>query len=254
MKSIIYLFIQSILCLLGSLSIIYYISLVTAVGFGNKAYIMWLMLGIIMFTISIILLLVKKKVIEIPKWVKIAFNTSCIIGVTIFTIILGCIIFIGSDNPPEDVDYVIVLGAGLNGLNPSLTLKYRLDEAYNYLESNDNSKVIVSGGQGLDELISEAEAMKNYLVDKGIDEDRIIMEDKSTSTMENLEYSKEYIEEGASVVIISNDFHMLRAIHIAEQCGYEEVYGLGAKSVKWMKPAYYSREVVAVIKDVVLKI
>ncbi len=254
MKKIIYLFIQSILCLLGSLSIIYYIALVASVGFGNIAYIMWLMLGVLMLGILIVLMLNRKDIIRVPKWIKVAFNTSFIMGMTIFTITLGCIVFVSNDNPPEDVDYVIVLGAGLNGKNPSLTLKYRLDEAYNYLENNDNTKVVVSGGQGSDEIISEAEAMKNYLVDKGLNENRIIMEDKSTSTMENLEYSKQYTEEGSSIIVISNDFHMLRAVYIAKQCGYEEVYGCGAKSVKWMIPAYYSREVVAVIKDVILKI
>ncbi len=139
------------------------------------------------------------------------------------------------------------------GERPSLVLQNRIAAAAEYLLENQGSKVVVSGGQGPDEWISEAEAMRRALVQLGIDETRILMEDKSTSTHENLTFSKEYIPQGASVVIVTSKFHVYRACHLAKECGYESVSGLGADNVRWLNPTNYLRECMAVFKDVVLK-
>ena len=91
------------------------------------------------------------------------------------------------------------------------------------------------------------------LVDFGVAQTRIIMEDKSTSTNENLMYSKQLIPDGASVVIVTSRFHVYRACHLARECGYTSVSGLGAENVRWLNPTNYLRECMAVFKDVVLK-
>lgn len=127
---------------------------------------------------------------------------------------------------PKEVrgDYAIILGAGLKGDKPSVSLDSRLQMAAEYLEQNRDIKVIVSGGQGKDEKISEAEAMKRYLVSKGIEEERIIKEDKSTSTKENLLFSMELLDglgENAAqgIIVITSDYHVYRTKGIADSIG-----------------------------------
>ncbi|MCU9810564.1 YdcF family protein [Paraclostridium sp. AKS81] len=91
---------------------------------------------------------------------------------------------------------MIVLGASVKNTTPSLTLRGRLDKAIQYLdESKDDCYIVVSGGKGSDEKLSEAKAMENYLVEHGVNKDKIILEDKSTNTYENFKYSKEKIEK-----------------------------------------------------------
>ncbi|MEI3193353.1 MAG: YdcF family protein [Lachnospiraceae bacterium] len=91
-------------------------------------------------------------------------------------------------------DYLVVLGAQVRGTVPSRALKKRLDTAAEYLGKNLETKVVVSGGKGAGEEITEAEAMENYLLELGIEKDRIIMEDRSTTTSENLRYTGELID------------------------------------------------------------
>ncbi len=119
--------------------------------------------------------------------------------------------------------YLIVLGAKVKpGGVPSLSLQYRLDAALNYLKENPTTNVIVSGGQGPDEEQTEASFMRDYLIANGIEKDRIITEEQSTSTYENLYYSFALLPETEqAVTIVSNDFHLRRATYIANKLGYE---------------------------------
>lgn len=123
-------------------------------------------------------------------------------------------------------DYAIILGAGLKGDKPSVSLDSRLQMAAEYLKQNQDIKVIVSGGQGKDEKISEAEAMKRYLISKGIEEERIIKEDKSTSTRENLLFSKKLLDglgdsAAQGIIVITSDYHVYRTKAIADSIGME---------------------------------
>lgn len=120
-------------------------------------------------------------------------------------------------------DYAILLGAKVkeNG-DPSLSLRYRLDAAVEYLRQHQNVNVIVSGGQGEGEPMSEAELMFSYLVQAGIAENRIIQEEKSTSTYENLLNSKGLLPKDVSAItIISSDFHLARAQYLAKKLELE---------------------------------
>ena len=147
----------------------------------------------------------------------------CKLGYTLFFIsfifIEGTIlkdIFSNRDKVPQ-VDYLIVLGAGLRGESPSEVLKYRLREAVKYYALYPDTIFILSGGQGADEPLTEAEAMKRYLVRKGIPEKNIIKEEKSTSTYENLQFSNEILKNSNSknAGVMSNSFHMYRVKMIA---------------------------------------
>ena len=121
-----------------------------------------------------------------------------------------------SNVPSYDKDAVIVLGAGLRHGEPSAMLALRLDKALAYSRQNESAVVVVTGGLGADQRVTEAFAMKKYLVDRGMDADRIIMEEWSTRTIENLANAKALLDayfqhEQYTVVIVSNDFHLLRA-------------------------------------------
>ena len=210
----------------------------------------------------------------VPVWLGVGLGAFCLsfrkiykkcFGYKLIKIlfILGVIIFIGGEVwiiwtgfnsvPDQENDFIIVLGAQVRGETPSLTLQYRLNSAYEYLEENPHTVAILSGGQGPDEGISEAEAMRRYLVDKGIAEERLILEDKSTCTEENLKYSFEIIErikEESKVSIVTNRFHVLRAKLIAADLG-KKVGGIGAKSYVYLIPNYYLREFFAVVKEIV---
>lgn len=189
---------------------------------------------------------------------KIIFRVSIIMIIIFlisFIMIEGLIFLEGERMTSEKVDYVIVLGARLYGDIPSPALHERLKVAKEYLLDNENINVIVSGGQGSNELISEASAMENYLVENGIDSDKIIVEDNSTSTFENLKYSLDKIrevddKENLKVLIATNKYHLFRAKFLAKRLGMIP-YGLPAEIPPSIIVQQYIREYFAVIKSFV---
>lgn len=168
-------------------------------------------------------------------------------------IIEGLIIIEGNKKQSEEVDYLIILGARLYGKIPSPALLERLKVASEYLKDHKDVKIVVSGGQGLDEDIPEALAMSKYLKDDGIEADRIIIEDKSTSTFENLKFSLDRIREtdnrdNIKVLIATNKYHVFRSKLLAKRLGMVP-YGLPAKIPPTVVLSSYIREYFAVIKS-----
>ena len=148
----------------------------------------------------------------------------------------------------QKVDCIIVLGAQVKGKKITDSLKRRLDRAALYLKKYPDTRVIVSGGQGPGEEISEADAMAAYLIRSGIDRERIIREDQSTSTSENLRYSRKYTDpEREDIGIVTNGFHMYRALLIAGQEGYRNAYKIPASSNPVFQINYLMREFFAVV-------
>jgi uncharacterized SAM-binding protein YcdF (DUF218 family) len=164
-------------------------------------------------------------------------------------------IYGGGDNADYSEKTVIVLGCGIRGERVSVGLAKRLNKAAEYHERNPEAYIIVSGGQGPQEDIPEALAMKRYLVDKGIDEEKIIMEDKSTSTITNFRNSKAIMEDmglsSDSVVFVTNAYHVYRAASYAKAEGLT-VNHLGTDIIWYTVPMNYMREMLAVIKMWVL--
>lgn len=146
------------------------------------------------------------------------------------------------------MDYLIVLGARVKGDMMTKALLFRVEAALEYLRENPNTKVIASGGQGPGEDITEAEAMRRYFVANGIDEDRILLEDRSTTTFENLSFSRELVGEDASVAIVSNDFHVYRASIIGKRLDFAEVHTLAGRTPTIAIFKLWSREYFAVAK------
>lgn len=160
----------------------------------------------------------KKILTKTIKWLMV-------VGIASFVLVEGLIIYAGNQEPNEDVDYLIVLGAGLYGDVPSPVLKTRLNVASAYLLEHEEVLVIVSGGQGTHEHVSEAEAMAKYLWNEGVEADRIIMEDQATSTFENLKYSLAMVDElkDVKVGIVTNKFHIFRSMMLAQRLGLDAV-------------------------------
>ncbi|MDT8861175.1 YdcF family protein [Alkalihalobacillus sp. MEB130] len=148
----------------------------------------------------------------------------------------------------EDADYVIILGARVKGEIPSLSLQHRINAALEYLIENKNTLVIASGGQGPGEDITEAEAIKRELLKNGIEESRILLEEQSTSTLENLTFSKDHIPNlSGKGIIVTNRYHLYRAILIAKDYGLD-VMGLPAETPKSVLVQSYAREYLAITK------
>ena len=150
-------------------------------------------------------------------------------------------------------EYVIILGAAVWGDKISPSLDERLKTGAEYLEKYPDSIAVVSGGQGRGENMSEAEAMKRYLVARGIKEDRIIKEDKSTSTMENFKYSGQILRErtgGAvgEITVITSDFHMFRTKMLAKRNGFTPFCISSRTPASVVIPSYF-REYFALIKS-----
>jgi uncharacterized SAM-binding protein YcdF (DUF218 family) len=149
---------------------------------------------------------------------------------------------------PSHADYIIILGARVKGEVPSLALQYRIDAAANYMKKNKETIAIASGGQGQGEDITEAEAIKRGLLVHGISKDRIILEDKSTDTVENITFSKKLIPNKLETgLLVTNDFHLYRAKSIAKDQGLD-LQGIPAKTPAVAIPKSYSREYLAITK------
>ena len=153
----------------------------------------------------------------------------------------------------ENVNTMIILGAKVNEDGISKTLKRRLDKAIEYYNTNKNiNNIIVSGGQGSDEVVTEALAMKNYLVKNGVSKDKIIMEDKATTTLENIIFSKKIITDKnlkGKVLIVTSDYHLFRGQFIASILGIDNE-GLCSISPLSSRIYYMIREYPTSIIDV----
>lgn len=233
--------------ILSIISFLYGISILN-VNSGTLFYLIWFLISAFFIIID---LLIYFKVFERYKVFKKIFIWVCSIGICIFLVILSLIISKMNVKPVKNLDYIIVLGAQVKESGPSVVLRYRLDRAVSYLKENDNTLVIVSGGKGINEPATEASVMKEYLVNNGINENRIIIEDKSNTTKENLINSKKITRDNKSIGIVTNNFHMYRALLIGKKYKVIAV-GIPSKSTSYYLPNNLLREVFAYIKFIIL--
>ena len=167
-----------------------------------------------------------------------------VIGITL------CFMFSACFQKEENDETVLILGCGLYGSRPSRALMQRMDRAIQYLNISPVSNVVVSGGQGRNEDISEAEAMYTYLIEHGISKERIYVEDQSTNTEENVLFSKKIIEENSlskEIAVSTQEFHMYRASLLVKSAGMS-FHALCAWSTWYSIPVYFTREVLAIWK------
>ncbi len=154
-------------------------------------------------------------------------------------------------NDPDENRTVIVLGARVYENRLSTALKYRLDAAYEYLIDHPLSACIVTGGQGVNEPCTEASLMYAYLAELGIDEGRIYVEDESTDTVENIQYSIKIIRENNlndNVAIVTSDYHVYRSLTYAARDGLDAV-GVASATQWWIYPVSVVREMYGILEQ-----
>lgn len=232
--------IQAYTLLTGCFSIGYYLVLVGYSRRWNTTFAgFWLLLG------GVHLIVASSPV---PHPLRAAFFMLALLFWILFLFVQWHI-WRGMKPSDEEVDWIIVLGAQVRGTQITNSLKRRLDRAVEYLSGHPAARVVVSGGKGPGEWITEAEAMANYLLGQGIERERIRLEDKSSSTAENLRYSACFLEkERDRVGIVTNNFHSYRASLTAKDEGYRRVVSIPADSNPVFQLNYLVREFFAVVK------
>ena len=226
--------------------------LIMLIRSGSLFYIFWFILGFLLIALAF--------AIRGRLWQKLGRPLKAII-ISVFVLCLACFLvvegFILSGfrcAPPDNLDYLIVLGAQVRKDGPSYILKRRLDKAADYLEANPDTICIVSGGQGSNEPFPEAVGMAEYLTGRrGISSNRIVQEPVSANTVQNITNSMQFIEAGSSVGIVTNNFHVFRSLKTAERLGLNDVYGIGARSRALFLPNNMCREFFAVIKFLLVR-
>lgn len=220
-------------------------------GFAFSSYVLWGLAGVVLA--YRILTWLKKKTPKLSKFLRIMLTCCLCLGLLLAAVTSVFIAKAGKGDPGTSCNYVIVLGAGVNGTVPSLILSERIGAAYDYLTENPDAICIVSGGQGPGEDITEAQAMYTALTARGIPAERLLLEERSTSTAENIAFSRELLAErgidaAGTVAIVTNDFHQYRAQRIAADNGLKMVGVPAELPWWWLNANYYVREFFALGK------
>lgn len=181
------------------------------------------------------------------KW----FLLVCYALGAVFLIVMGILMGTSAKRADEvDADALIVLGAAVHGDRVTWVLSNRLDTAADYLDTHPDTVCVVSGGKGSGEDVTEASAMQKYLIERrGIDESRILVEDRAESTLENFAFSKEIIERergaDAKLAFVTTDFHVFRAGRVAKKAGLD-ASGIAAPDVWYIRINNFLRECVGI--------
>ena len=213
------------------------------------ALVCWCLAGLV--SGCYLLALLKKKYPKAARFLYALVATVLIVGITVVTVTGVVVADAARGDADTECDYIIVLGAKVNGTSPSRTLRERIDAAYEYLTDHPQSIAVVSGGKGTDEGISEAQCMFNGLIERGIEPERVWIEDQAASTWGNLNLSLDLIEEKtgtrpAKIGLVSSEFHLYRATLFAKECGVEAV-GIPGKTGDFIHFLnYYLREIAGV--------
>ena len=238
---------------LAALCLVYCVGVVATKAAGTKFYLIWLagteLFGLFGFFVQ------KGLWMRLPIGLRAGIGVLAGVGIAC---LCGLLVLIGSTfstKGEQHLSYLIVLGAQMKPNGPSVVLEKRLRRAYTYLTENPETLCVLSGGQGSNEPVSEAQGMYDYLVAHGLETDRILLEDQSVNTVQNLAFSAKYFDkEKDEVLIVSNNFHIFRAVGIARRQGYQKVSGLAARGYWFLLPNNMLREFVGVCKDLILGI
>ncbi len=182
-----------------------------------------------------------------PRWLRWGWRGGILLGMVWLTALLCPVVSGMTQSAPANMDYLIVLGARVEQDGPSPALTRRLNAAMAYLENSPDTLVIASGGQGSDEPVSEAECIRSELIRRGIAPERILIEDKSTDTMQNIAYSMALMDDHSkSAGIVTNNFHVWRAERLAKAAGLENARGIAAQYTGYTLFHYMVREVICI--------
>ena len=190
-------------------------------GWGNIGVWFPTIYFFVLFTVSYNLDNLKKLLKKAYRPLIFIFYFGMSVYVAAFSIFCFLILRYISNDIPDNPDLAIILGCQVKGYDPGNLLTYRLETALETLNKYPDIICIVSGGQGLDEIVPEAQVMKKYLSDRGIDPNRIYEKDKSSNSFQNLNFSKKIIENNnlkhENIIILTSDYHVPRAMMIADR-------------------------------------
>lgn len=243
--------VNNIALVCGIAMVAYYLVLGIAVRFGQSLQFLWLIGGILCIARYLYWRRVERGGKRPPRKPVIALRALFLLALAFFLVVEGVILCGGLMRAEQGLDCIVVLGAKVNGTEPSGSLRNRIQVGVAYLQANPEAVAVLSGGQGPDEGISEAQCMYQNMVAAGIDPERLVLEDQSTDTSENLRFSRELIPEGARVGIVTNNFHIFRALALARRLGWEDVHGVPVGTSLLSLPHYLMREFVGVIYETV---
>lgn len=267
---------DGILIGLGVLCIAYFIVIVVYAGIGTSFAFIWLFFAALLFFLVYGCWYYSRNMDRIPRWVPVSVVTTCVAGVVALAV-LCVLVFLGAaSSDKKNLDYVIVLGARVKEHTVSNSLKKRLDKAIEYAQENPDTMLVLSGGRGPGEDVSEAEVMRQYLEYNGVRPEQLLIEDRSVSTVENIAYSKVVIEEHRNrdkkelvpltrrttsvpyaiapdkpleIGVLTSNFHIYRARLTAEKWGFDNVYGISADSDPVLFIHLCVRECASIVKD-----
>ena len=193
------------------------------------------------------------------KWVK-ALIALILVGVLVFGALLGAVLHGSYDHVEGEPKIMVILGCQVKPWGPSILLQDRIDKAADYLQDHPDVIVVASGGQGPDEHMTEAQAIYDALVEQGIDESRILREDQSHNTVQNLHYSMELLEKNGydiedDMIVVSNGFHLTRVRMLWERvCGTDDNLSTLAAPSSHVPSRFkmYIREPIALVKSFIL--
>ena len=233
-------------CAFGAVCLLYY--LVISLYAGQQVSFAWIWLaGAAVFLICALIL--RKSGhgnagnMQLLKTLCCIFLAGCLLTAGFF----GTRVIKGMHSEPaEDLEAILILGAQVRGRVPSRSLKKRLECGLSLSRKMPDAVLILSGGKGPGEEITEAQCMKNYLLTNGVEETRIVLEENSTTTKENLSFSDALTGCGSlRTGIVTNDFHVARAMVLAEKAGYTESVGIPSSSDPVLELHFIVREIFA---------
>ena len=238
--------------LLGFVSVLYFLGIWKLTGLSSKFPLVWLLIGSGFFLAGSCIYFR----IEIPVWFS-GLMGFFLGGFLLLLVFSECLIVRAmKQKEVGNLDYIVVLGAQVNGKIPSKSLQYRIDRAKKYLKENENTKAVLSGGKGEDEEISEAQCMAEVLGRDGIEINRLLLEAKSRNTEQNIAFTMQIIQQDSKkdlkelkIGIVTNGFHIYRSSKIAQKKMQCKVYGIAAKNSRFLQVNYLLREFFGVVKD-----
>ncbi len=238
---------------LGVLSIGYYLTCGIVAGFSVNVLFIWLIGGLMLTVYGVAAMILRRNGVAVRIF-RIA--TACLVGAVqlVFLVVGGFVVSKIGSKAPEDVDALIVLGAKVNGTEPSYALEERIVSAADYLLENPGTICVATGGHGSGE-ISEAECIARGLERRGIDRSRVIIEDKSTDTAQNIGYAlsllSEKYDDVKTIAVVTNNFHVCRAMLVTEKLskavGEFGIYGEAADYDSILFWHYFIRECFGVV-------
>lgn len=226
-------FVNKLFLAAGILCLLFYFTQGIFVRFGQSLLFLWLLMGLVLVGRYFLWrhAWAAGQAAPFPRWIVVSLRVLAVLALAVFLYGESHIVSAALRTPPEGLDAIVVLGAKVNDDGPSGSLRERIEAAADYLSRNPDTLVIASGGQGADEPISEAECIFQGLTARGIDPARITLEENSFHTHENLQNSFALLPPGTeNVGLVTNEFHICRALALGEEQGGYALSGIPARS------------------------